>query len=94
MWLLAQMKGLDDLIKELYSVLMCPESFSFIAKKKKNCATGPEKVPKVKYFRKFITDSNKQGHKLKSITSASYIEKKVFFLYEIFAKYVFLDQLI
>ena len=40
----------------------------------------PDMVPQVKYFRKFSTDSNKQGLKWKRITSPSYIEKKSKFL--------------
>ena len=47
--------------------------FSFIDKMH-FCATGPEKIPKVQSSRKFLTSSNKQGRKLKFVTSTSYTE--------------------
>ena len=66
----------------------------FIAKTR-FCAVETEIVPKVKYFKKFLSDFKKQGLKLKGTTRASYFEKKKFnfFLIQNFHNFFFFYRL-
>ena len=58
-------------------------SKNFISLRKRVfCAAGPERVPKVKYFKRFLSDFNKQGLRWKLITTASgFEEKKIDFFF-------------
>ena len=55
------MKRLDALIKDVYSVLVCPQFFLWLIGI--FVRSGPEMVPQIKYFRKFPTELNNQGLK-------------------------------
>ena len=51
------------------------------------CAPGPEIAPKVKYFKKFSSDFNKQGLKWRLITTGSYFEEKNRFFFSKFVTF-------
>ena len=59
--MIAQMKALNALNKDLLIILKCLQKFSFYCEKKNYffCAAGSDIVPKVKYFKNFSSDFNK-----------------------------------
>ena len=86
MWLIAQMKSLDALIKDMKSVLLYP-----VKKLWRNSVfvrRGLEVESQVEYFRKLSTDFNKQGLKWKLITSPSYIKKNIIFFSSVFCQHI------
>ena len=72
----AQLKVFDELIKDLESILMCKQKFSFYCEKAFFCTAGNEIVPNVKYFKKFSSEFNKQGIKKSLLQLLFYLRKK------------------
>ena len=90
MWLIAQIKGFDALIKDLWSILIRPQIFSFYSAKE-FLRTRAREDTQSQFFWKFSTVFNKQGPQMKAYLFAfsdwrkkKYMEITIFFLRQFF----------